>query len=81
MSCTGMVGSKGGAVGRFDSDGSCSASRWRSWIRGAVDARDLTRIDTHIGAIQVGVADEDLAAAALAADRLRRTLADLRPLA
>ena len=51
----------------------------RDRIREAVDARDLTRIDIEIGAIQIAVADEDLAAAASAAGRLRSTLADLRP--
>jgi hypothetical protein len=51
----------------------------RDRIRDAVDARDLTRIDTEIGAIQIAVADEHLAAAATAAVRLRGTLADLRP--
>ena len=30
-----MVGSTGGAIGRFVSDGWCSASRWRSWPRRA----------------------------------------------
>ena len=51
----------------------------RDRIRGAVDARDLTRIDTEIGAIQVAVADQDLAAAAAAAERLRATLAGIHP--
>jgi hypothetical protein len=51
----------------------------RDRIRQAVDARDLTRINTELGAIQIAVVDEDLAAAAAAAERLRVTLADLRP--
>jgi hypothetical protein len=51
----------------------------RDRIRDAVDASDLTRIDTEIGAIQVAVADEDLAAAAAAADRLRAALAGIQP--
>jgi hypothetical protein len=52
----------------------------RDRIRDAVDARDLVRINTEIGAIQVAVVDDELAAAAAAAERLRVTLADLRPL-
>ena len=51
----------------------------RDRIRGAVDDRDLTRIDTEIGAIQVALAERDLSAAATAAGRLRATLADIRP--
>jgi hypothetical protein len=51
----------------------------RDRIRDAVDARDLTRIDTEIGAIQIAVADQDLAAAAAAAGRLRTTLAGIGP--
>ena len=51
----------------------------RDRIRDAVDARDLTRIDTEIGAIQIAVADEDLPAAAAAAGRLRTTLAGIGP--
>jgi hypothetical protein len=51
----------------------------RDRIRDAVDARDLIRINTEIGAIQVAVADEDLAAAAAAAERLRSTLAGVQP--
>jgi hypothetical protein len=52
----------------------------RDRIRDAVDARDLVRINTEIGAIQVAVVDGELAAAAAAAERLRVTLADLQPL-
>jgi hypothetical protein len=51
----------------------------RDRVRGAVDARDLTLIDTEIGAIQVAVADQDLPAAAAAAERLRDTLGSLQP--
>ena len=51
----------------------------RDRIRDAVDARDLTRIDTEIGAIQIAVADQDLPAAAAAAGRLRTTLAGFGP--
>jgi hypothetical protein len=51
----------------------------RDRIRDAVDARDLTRIDTEIGAIQIALADGDLAAAAAAAERLRAALAGIRP--
>jgi hypothetical protein len=53
----------------------------RDRIRQAVDARDLTRINTELGAIQIAVVDEDLAAAAAAAERLRSTLAGLQPTA
>jgi hypothetical protein len=52
----------------------------RDRIRAAVDVRDLIRINTELGTIQVAVVDEDLALAAAAAERLRRTLADLQPL-
>lgn len=52
----------------------------RDRIRAAVDARDLTRINTELGTIQVAVVDEDLALAAAAAGRLRSTLANLQPL-
>ena len=52
----------------------------RDRIRGAVDARDLVRINTEIGTIQVAVVDGELAAAAAAAERLRATLADVQPL-
>lgn len=52
----------------------------RDRIRAAVDARDLVRINTEIGAIQVAVVDGELGAAAAAAERLRGTLADLQPL-
>jgi hypothetical protein len=52
----------------------------RDRIRAAVDARDLTRINTELGTIQIAVVDEDLALAAAAAERLRRALADLQPL-
>jgi hypothetical protein len=41
----------------------------------ALDAADLDRVDTEVGAIQVGVADQDLAAAADATERLRARLA------
>jgi hypothetical protein len=51
----------------------------RDRIRAAVDARDLTRINTELGTIQIAVVDEDLALAAAAAERLRRTLAELQP--
>ena len=51
----------------------------RDRIRQAVDARDLTRINTGIGEIQIAVVDEDLAAAAAAAERLRSTLAGMQP--
>jgi len=51
----------------------------RDRIRAAVDVRDLTRINTELGTIQVAVVDEDLALAAAAAERLRRTLAELQP--
>jgi hypothetical protein len=51
----------------------------RDRIRAAVDARDLTRINTELGTIQVAVVDEDLALAAAAAERLRSTLAELQP--
>jgi hypothetical protein len=51
----------------------------RDRIRDAVSARDLTRIDTEIGAIQIAVAERDLPAAAAAAERLRRMLAGIRP--
>ena len=52
----------------------------RDRIRDAVDARDLVRINTEIGTIQVAVVDGELAGAAAAAERLRVTLADVRPL-
>jgi hypothetical protein len=52
----------------------------RDRIRDAVDARDLVRINTEIGTIQVAVVDGELAAAADAAERLRVTLADVQPL-
>jgi hypothetical protein len=52
----------------------------RDRIREAVDARDLVRINTEIGAIQVAVVDGELTVAAAAAERLRVTLADLQPL-
>ena len=52
----------------------------RDRIRQAVDARDLVRINTEMGAIQVAVVDGELGAAAAAAERLRVTLADLQPL-
>jgi hypothetical protein len=51
----------------------------RDRIRQAVDARDLARINTELGAIQIAVVDEGLAAAAAAAERLRSTLAGLQP--
>jgi hypothetical protein len=52
----------------------------RDRIRQAVDARDLVRINTEMGAIQVAVVDGELGAAAAATERLRVTLADLQPL-
>ncbi|HET7929593.1 MAG TPA: hypothetical protein VFM40_08590 [Actinomycetota bacterium] len=52
----------------------------RDRIRAAVDPRDLVRINTEIGTIQVAVVDGELGAAAAAAERLRATLADLQPL-
>jgi hypothetical protein len=52
----------------------------RDRIRDAVDARDLVRINTEIGTIQVAVVDGELAGAAAAAERLRATLADVQPL-
>ena len=52
----------------------------RDRIRAAVDARDLVRINTEIGAIQVAVVDGELGTAAAAAERLRGTLDDLQPL-
>ena len=52
----------------------------RDRIRVAVVARDLVRINTEIGAIQVAVVDGELGAAAAAAERLRGTLAELQPL-
>jgi hypothetical protein len=51
----------------------------RDRIRAAVDARDLTRINTELGTIQVAVVADDLALAAAAAGRLRSTLAGIRP--
>jgi hypothetical protein len=52
----------------------------RDRIRAAVDARDLIRINTEIGTIQVAVVDGELGAATAAAERLRATLADVQPL-
>jgi hypothetical protein len=52
----------------------------RDRIREAVAARDLVRINTEMGAIQVAVVDGELGAAASAAERLRVTLAELQPL-
>ncbi|HEV8572530.1 MAG TPA: hypothetical protein VGR49_05725 [Actinomycetota bacterium] len=49
----------------------------RDRILNALDAADLARVNTHLGAIQVAVVDGDLAAAADAAKRLRGTLAGL----
>jgi hypothetical protein len=51
----------------------------RDRIRAAVDARALMRINTELGAIQIAVADQDLAAAAAAAERLRNSLGSLQP--
>jgi hypothetical protein len=51
----------------------------RDRILDAVDAGDLTRINTELGAIQVAVIDEDMGAAADAAARLRDTLASIQP--
>jgi hypothetical protein len=52
----------------------------RDRIRDAVDARDLVRINTEIGTIQLAVVDGELAGAAAAAERLRATLAAVQPL-
>jgi hypothetical protein len=52
----------------------------RDRIREAVDARDLMRINTEIGTIQVAVVDGELGDAAAAAERLRVTLGNLQPL-
>jgi hypothetical protein len=51
----------------------------RDRIRDAVDARDLVRINTEIGAIQIAVVEGELGAAAAAAERLRVTLAGVQP--
>jgi hypothetical protein len=72
MGASGSGSASGGATGMLDYD--------RDRIRDVVDARDLVRINTEIGMIQVAVVDDELAAAAAAAERLRVTLADLRPL-
>jgi hypothetical protein len=50
----------------------------RDRIRQAVNERDLARINTELGAIQVAVIDGDLAMAGAAARRLRSTLAAVR---
>jgi hypothetical protein len=49
----------------------------RDRILHALDSRDLTRVNTELGAIQVAVVEEDIPAAADAAGRLRDILAGL----
>jgi hypothetical protein len=49
----------------------------RDRIRDALDARDLSRVNTELGTIQVAVVDEDLRAVADAAARLRDILGGL----
>jgi hypothetical protein len=51
----------------------------RDRILHALDGPDLVRVNTELGAIQVAVVDEDLAAAADAAQRLRTAFAGLEP--
>lgn len=51
--------------------------RDRIWT--ALDEADLVRVNTALGAIQVAVVDEEPAAAAEAAGRLRDVLAGLEP--
>ncbi|HEX6579819.1 MAG TPA: hypothetical protein VF195_02970 [Actinomycetota bacterium] len=51
----------------------------RDRIRGALDGADLARVNTALGEIQVAVVDEEPAAAAEAAGRLRDILAGLEP--
>lgn len=52
----------------------------RDRIWAALDEADLARVNTALGAIQVAVIDEEPAAAAEAAGRLREILAGLEPL-
>jgi len=73
-----LVDEAAGAAGGVGAD-AFALDYVRDRIRAAVDARDLTRINTELGTIQVAVVDEDLALAAAAAERLRRTLAELQP--
>jgi len=73
-----LVDEAAGDAGGVDAD-AFALDYVRDRIRAAVDARDLTRINTELGTIQVAVVDEDLALAAAAAERLRRTLAELQP--
>jgi hypothetical protein len=51
----------------------------RDRILAALDEADLTRVNTALGAIQVAVIDEEPAAAAEAAGRLREIIAGLEP--
>jgi hypothetical protein len=51
----------------------------RDRILAALDDADLARVNTALGAIQVAVVDEEPAAAAEAAGRLRAFLAGLEP--
>jgi hypothetical protein len=73
-----LVDEAAGVVGGVGAD-AFAIDYVRDRIRAAVDARDLTRINTELGTIQIAVVDEDLALAAAAAERLRRTLAELQP--
>jgi hypothetical protein len=73
-----LVDEAAGLAGGVGADG-FALDYIRDRIRAAVDARDLTRINTVLGTIQIAVVDEDLALAAAAAERLRRTLAELQP--
>jgi len=51
----------------------------RDRILAALDASTLARVNTELGAIQIAVVDEEPAAAAKAAERLRAILAELVP--
>ena len=51
----------------------------RDRILAALDASSLARVNTELGAIQIAVVDEEPAAAAKAAERLREILAELVP--
>jgi hypothetical protein len=51
----------------------------RDRILAALDEADLTRVNTALGAIQVAAIDEEPAAAAEAAGRLREIIAGLEP--
>ena len=51
----------------------------RDRIWAALDAADLARVNTELGAIQVAVVDEEPGAAAKAAGRLRELLAGIEP--